>query len=145
MLGPLPSITPFLEDRTKPNREEKTVKSRPDTSIVSSAEATYKTAVDAAVPAAKSTKQNVSNNVPAQGSKSPVAIPAKNTAAAAMPAATQKVGGKLGNHLTPMQPITKGAHAKGGFVHTMTANDGTKAQVYLSKNGAHARGNSVQE
>ena len=37
-----------------------------------------------------------------------------------------------------MQAITKGAHAKGGFVHTLTANDGTKAQVYLSKNGAHA-------
>lgn len=38
----------------------------------------------------------------------------------------------------PAAPQQKGAKGKGGFVHTLTANDGTKAQVYLSKSGAHA-------
>lgn len=133
-------MAPFLEDKTKHNGEVKTVNIPPDNTIVSSAAASYKTATDAAAAAAaaKSTKQNAPANVTAQVAKSPVAVPAKNTAAAAMSAAKQKVGGKLENQLTPMQAITKGAHAKGGFVHTLTANDGTKAQVYLSKNGAHA-------
>ena len=138
LLGPLPSMTPFLEDKTKPNGEVKTANIPPGNTIVSSAAASYKTAADAVVPAAKSTKQNAPANVTAQVAKSPIAILAKNTAAAAMTSTKQKVGGKLQNQLTPMQAITKGAHAKGGFVHTLTANDGTKAQVYLSKNGAHA-------
>lgn len=47
-------------------------------------------------------------------------------------------GAKLGGQLASVQPIDKEQHHKGGFVHTLTANDGTKAQVYLSRNGAHA-------
>ena len=64
------------------------------------------------------------------------AIPAK-TATTVPPAPLQK-GAKVENQSTPVQPRNKGAHGKGGFVHTLTANDGTKAQVYLSKSGAHA-------
>lgn len=60
-------------------------------------------------------------------------IPAKT--AATVPAAPQQKGAKQS---TPVKPINKGTHGKGGFVHTLTANDGTKAQVYLSKSGAHA-------
>ena len=63
-------------------------------------------------------------------------IPAKT--AATVPAAPQPKGAKLENQSTPVKPINKGTHGKGGFVHTLTANDGTKAQVYLSKSGAHA-------
>ena len=65
-------------------------------------------------------------------------IPAKTAATAAVPAAPQQKGAKLENQSTPVKPINKGTHGKGGFVHTLTANDGTKAQVYLSKSGAHA-------
>ena len=63
-------------------------------------------------------------------------IPAKT--AATVPAAPLQKGTKLENQSTPVQPINKGTHGKGGFVHTLRANDGTKAQVYLSKSGAHA-------
>lgn len=64
------------------------------------------------------------------------AIPAK--IAATVPATPLQKGAKLENQSTPVQPNNKGVHGKGGFVHTLTANDGTKAQVYLSKSGAHA-------
>ena len=62
--------------------------------------------------------------------------PAKT--AAKVPAVPLQKGAKLENKSTPVQPVNKGTHGKGGFVHTLTANDGTKAQVYLSKSGAHA-------
>ena len=67
---------------------------------------------------------------------SDAAIPAKT--AATVPAAPVQKSAKLESQSTPSQPINKEQHNKGGFVHTLTANDGTKAQVYLSKNGAHA-------
>lgn len=63
-------------------------------------------------------------------------IPAKT--AATVPAAPLQKGAKLENQSTPNQPSNKGARGKGGFVHTLTANDGSKAQVYLSRSGAHA-------
>lgn len=80
--------------------------------------------------------QAVNNATSIQG-KPLIAIPAKNPASAPVP---PKDSIKTANQPTLNQSITvnKAAHDKGGFVHTMTANDGTKAQVYLSKNGAHA-------
>ena len=82
--------------------------------------------------------QAVSNATSIKG-KPLIAIPAKNPASV-MASVPPKDSIKTANQPTLNQPITenKAAHAKGGFVHTMTANDGTKAQVYLSKNGAHA-------
>lgn len=63
-------------------------------------------------------------------------IPAKTAATA--PGAQPQKSAKVENQSTPVQAVSKGPHGKSGFVHTLTANDGTKAQVYLSKNGAHA-------
>ena len=79
------------------------------------------------------------NNATSIKGKPLVAIPAKSTASV-IGSVPQNHSFKSANQSTLNQPITvdKAAHAKGGFVHTMTANDGTKAQVYLSKNGAHA-------
>lgn len=61
-----------------------------------------------------------------------------NTPTVTSGAAVLSKGAKLGNEPTPVQPMNKEQHRKGGFVHTLTANDGTRAQVYLSRNGAHA-------
>ncbi|CAH3015643.1 unnamed protein product, partial [Porites evermanni] len=82
--------------------------------------------------------QAVNNTTSIKG-KPLIAIPAKNPASVMAPV-PPKDSIKTANQPTLNQPITvnKAAHSKGGFVHTMTANDGTKAQVYLSKNGAHA-------
>ena len=89
----------------------------------------------------KITNQDVQavNNATSIKGKPLIAIPAKNPASV-MASVPPKDSIKTANQPTLNQPITenKAAHAKGGFVHTMTANDGTKAQVYLSKNGAHA-------
>ena len=52
--------------------------------------------------------------------------------------ATAENGAGVGNQSTESDPIKKAAQGKGGFVHTLTANDGSKAQVFLSRNGAHA-------
>lgn len=130
-------MSPPLEDNAKPSGDAKTISSTPDTTIVSHAAATYSTGGDSTVIPSKNTKQEPSTNITAQPAKSAVTIPAKTTVSV-LPAAPQKIGAKLENHSTPIQPINKEAHAKGGYVHTLTANDGTKAQVYLSKNGAHA-------
>jgi len=136
--GPLPTMTPLLEDNTKPSEDVKTASSTPDNTVVSSASATYSKPADPFASPLKNRKQDAPTNATAQGTKTLVTLPAKNAPPAAPPAAPQKIGAKLENHATPNQPINKGPHAKGGFVHTLTANDGTKAQVYLSKNGAHA-------
>ena len=89
----------------------------------------------------KITNQDVQavNNATSIKGKPLIAIPTKNPASV-MASVPPKDSIKTANQPTLNQPITenKAAHAKGGFVHTMTANDGTKAQVYLSKNGAHA-------
>ncbi|XP_073240429.1 uncharacterized protein [Porites lutea] len=89
----------------------------------------------------KITNQDVqaANNATSIKGKPLIAIPAKNPASVMAPV-PPKDSIKTANQPTLNQPITvnKAAHSKGGFVHTMTANDGTKAQVYLSKNGAHA-------
>ena len=89
----------------------------------------------------KITNQDVQavNNATSIKGKPLIAIPTKNPASV-MASVPPKDSIKTANQPTFNQPITenKAAHAKGGFVHTMTANDGTKAQVYLSKNGAHA-------
>lgn len=127
-------MTPLLEDNTKPSEDVKTASSTPDNNVVSSASATYSKPADPFVSPLKNRKQDAPTNATAQGTKTLVTLPFKN----APPAAPQKIGAKLENHATPNQLINKGPHAKGGFVHTLTANDGTKAQVYLSKNGAHA-------
>ena len=120
--------------------------------MVSSLAPTFTTAPPASVLPSKKTNQDVPISTAAQGIKTSITIPVKNAsnqsakpavlvptknASAAIPAVLKQVGAKIDNH-KPDQPITKGARAKGGFVHTLTANDGAKAQVYLSKNGAHA-------
>ena len=93
------------------------------------------------VPAAPLQKDKSTDvTVLSQTEKPPVTngavTPAKT--AAKVPAAPLQKGAKPENQSTPVQPSNKGTHGKGGFVHTLTANDGTKAQVYLSKSGAHA-------
>ena len=95
----------------------------------------------AMVPAAplqkdKSTDFTVLSQTEKSSETNGAVIPAKT--AAAVPASPLQKDPKLKNQSTPVQPINKGTHGKGGFVHTLTANDGTKAQVYLSKSGAHA-------
>lgn len=135
--GPLPTMTPLFEDKTKTSGVVKTAGLTPDATIFSSVATTYKTAADAALIPSKATKQASSTNVTAQAAKPPASILAKNTAAA-MSVAPQKLDAKLENNATRNQPMNKGAQARGGFVHTLTANDGSKAQVYLSRNGAHA-------
>lgn len=133
-LGPLPTLAPYLEDNSKPSGDVKSAGSTVKSPIVSD------TTVDLTVSQTANSKQDASTNVTAQREKSSVAsgalIPAKTPATA--PAAPLKNDAKLENQATPVQPISKGPHGKGGFVHTLTANDGTKAQVYLSKSGAHA-------
>ena len=120
--------------------------------MVSSLAPTFSATPPASVLPSKKTNQDVPESVTAQNIKTAIKIPAKNVSAqsakpaalvpaksalASIPNAPKQVGAKINNH-TPDQPMTKGARAKGGFVHTLTANDGAKAQVYLSKNGAHA-------
>ena len=120
--------------------------------MVSSLAPTFTATPSASVLPSKKTNQDVPDRVAAQSIKTAIKIPAKNSSAqrakpavlvptksasASIPAAPKQVGAKIDSH-TSDQPITKGARAKGGFVHTLTANDGAKAQVYLSKNGAHA-------
>lgn len=95
----------------------------------------------AKIPAAplqkdKSTDVTVLSQMEKSSSTNGAVIPAKTTAT--VPAAPLQKGAKLETQSTSGQPNSKGTHGKGGFVHTLTANDGTKAQVYLSKSGAHA-------
>lgn len=150
--GPLPSLTPQNDGKEKSDTNIKPASLASQSTVVSSIAPTFTATPSASVLPSKKTNQDVPERVGAQSIKTAIKIPAKNasaksakpavlvptkSASASIPAAPKQVGAKIDNH-TPDQPITKGARAKGGFVHTLTANDGAKAQVYLSKNGAHA-------
>jgi len=172
--GPLPTMSPPLEDESKPlgdvptptpvtetpvvsatkvdSTSSQTANSKQDkstdvtvlsqtekSSVTNGAIISAKTA--AKVPAAplqkdKSTDVTVLSQMEKSSSTNGAVIPAKTTAT--VPAAPLQKGAKLETQSTSGQPNSKGTHGKGGFVHTLTANDGTKAQVYLSKSGAHA-------
>ena len=125
-------MSPPLEDDSKPLGDVKTPTPGTETPLVSAttvnstANSKQDTSTDVTV-LSQTEKPSVTNSA---------VIPAKT--AATLPAAPPQKGAKLGSQSTPVQPISKGSHGKGGFVHTLTANDGTKAQVYLSKSGAHA-------
>lgn len=125
-----------LEDDSKPLGDVKTATSTAETPVISA------TTVDSTASQTANSKQDTSTDVTVlsqtekpSGTNGAV-IPAKTNST--VPAAPLQKGAKLENQSTPVQPINKGTHGKSGFVHTLTANDGTKAQVYLSKNGAHA-------
>ena len=105
--------------------------------LVSNLAPTLRATPATSVLPSKKTNKVVPVSIAAQRAKPAITVPAKN-ASTAIQAAPKQVGPKMGNRSRASQPITDRAHAKGGFVHTLTANDGTKAQVYLSKNGGHA-------
>lgn len=136
LLGPLPTVLPSLEDNLKPISDVKTSSSTVETAAASPA------TVESTASQTANTKQATSSDVTVlpqtqkSSGTSGTVIPAK--AAATVPDATAQKSAKLESQTTPIQPDGKEPHRKGGFVHTLTANDGTKAQVYLSKNGAHA-------
>ena len=130
-------MSPFLEDHnSEPIGDVKSSSSQIETPAASAA------TVVSIVSQTANSKQDTSSDVTvlAQKQNSSVAsetvFPGKT--ATTVPTAPLQNSAKVGNQSTPIQPTSKGSQSKGGFLHTLTANDGTKAQVYLSKNGAHA-------
>ena len=120
MLGPLPTMPSALQDNSKHRGDVKI-----STSTVKSPDVSDKTTDSVASQGAnKDSSKGTKEETYAPTVTSGVPIPDK--------------GATLENQSTPVQPISKEGHHKGGFVHMLTANDGTKAQVYLSRNGAHA-------
>ncbi|PFX19615.1 Golgi-associated plant pathogenesis-related protein 1 [Stylophora pistillata] len=118
--GPLPTLSSPLQDNSKREGDVK-MSSSSEKSAVSSETTTNSVAPQSANRHSSTADKNQSN-----------------TPTVTSGAAVLSKGAKLGNEPTPVQPMNKEQHRKGGFVHTLTANDGTRAQVYLSRNGAHA-------
>lgn len=135
--GPLPSLSPRHDEKMTANADFKPASLTSGSTLVSNLAPTLRATPATSVLPSKKTNKVVPVSIAAQRAKPAVTVPAKN-ASTAIQAAPKQVGPKMGNRSRARQPITDRAHAKGGFVHTLTANDGTKAQVYLSKNGGHA-------